>query len=146
MQSAIWTLAIFAVIFLTSAHEVMAATVTAMWDAEPDPTVTGYLLSYGTQSHIYTTRVDVGNVTSHALTLAGGQRYYFVVQAYNASGQTSPMSIEVVADVFDSTPPAISTLSPTTGTVGTAVTISGTSFGATPMSSSVRFNGTLATP
>src|SRR5204862_1008145 len=43
-------------------------------------------------------------------------------------------------------PPSISTLTPTSGPVGTAVTIAGANFGATPGTSTVAFNGTLATP
>jgi len=45
-----------------------------------------------------------------------------------------------------STAPSITTLSPTSGAVGTAVTITGTNFGATQGSSTVSFNGTLAVP
>jgi hypothetical protein len=43
-------------------------------------------------------------------------------------------------------PPSITSLSPTSGTVGTAVTITGTNFGATQGTSMVKFNGTTATP
>jgi hypothetical protein len=42
--------------------------------------------------------------------------------------------------------PALTSLNPTSGPVGTSVTISGTSFGATQGSSTVTFNGTSATP
>jgi len=42
--------------------------------------------------------------------------------------------------------PAISSLSPASGAVGTAVTINGTNFGAAQGSSTVTFNGTAATP
>src|SRR5271169_2525885 len=40
----------------------------------------------------------------------------------------------------------ITTLSPTSGTVGTSVTITGTNFGATQGTSTVTFNGTPGTP
>jgi YD repeat-containing protein len=43
-------------------------------------------------------------------------------------------------------PPAISNLSPASGLVGTAVTITGTNFGATQGTGTVTFNGTSATP
>jgi RHS repeat-associated protein len=43
-------------------------------------------------------------------------------------------------------PPSITGLSPTSGAVGTPVTITGTNFGATQGTSSVTFNGTVATP
>jgi hypothetical protein len=42
--------------------------------------------------------------------------------------------------------PAISSLSPTSGGIATAVTITGTNFGSTQGSSTVKFNGTAATP
>jgi YD repeat-containing protein len=43
-------------------------------------------------------------------------------------------------------PPAISGLSPSSGAVGTSVTISGSNFGASQGTSAVSFNGTSATP
>src|SRR5204863_8449010 len=42
--------------------------------------------------------------------------------------------------------PSITTLSPTSGPVGTTVTITGANFGATQGTSTVAFNGTAATP
>jgi regulation of enolase protein 1 (concanavalin A-like superfamily) len=50
------------------------------------------------------------------------------------------------AFTVSSTAPTVASLSPTSGAVGTAVTISGANFGATQGASSVRFNGTVATP
>lgn len=43
-------------------------------------------------------------------------------------------------------PPAISGLSPTSGAIGTPVTVSGSNFGATQGSSTVKFNNVTATP
>src|SRR6266851_2570085 len=42
--------------------------------------------------------------------------------------------------------PSITSLNPTSGVVGTSVTIAGASFGATQGTSTVKFNGTAATP
>ncbi len=42
--------------------------------------------------------------------------------------------------------PSITSLSPTSGAVGAPITITGTNFGATQGSSSIRFNGIVATP
>lgn len=54
---------------------------------------TGYKVKYGTTSGSYTTTVDVGNVTSYTVTsLTNGTTYYFVVSAYNASGDGSNSS------------------------------------------------------
>ena len=47
---------------------------------------------------------------------------------------------------FTVLPPGITTLNPTSGPVGTPVTIAGSGFGNTPASSTVTFNGTLALP
>ena len=44
------------------------------------------------------------------------------------------------------TPPSVSAISPTSGSVATSVTITGANFGATQGSSTVSFNGTSATP
>ncbi len=43
-------------------------------------------------------------------------------------------------------PPSITSLNPTSGAVGTSVTISGANFGATQGTSTVKFNGVAATP
>ncbi len=90
-------------LLLGSASALRAATVTATWNANPESDIAGYKLSYGTQTGVYTTTVDVGNVTSRALTLTNGQRYYFAVQAYNTSAMTSAYSAEVFFDVPAST-------------------------------------------
>ena len=82
---------------------------------------------YGTQPGVYSTSIDVGNVTTQNVTLSPG-RYYFVVQAYNSSGTRSAYSAEVPVDVPAPTVPSISTVSPSNGPVGTTVTINGTNF------------------
>jgi Carboxypeptidase regulatory-like domain/IPT/TIG domain len=50
------------------------------------------------------------------------------------------------AYVWTVIPPAIANLSPTSGPVGTSVTITGTNFGASQGTSTVTFNGVTATP
>jgi regulation of enolase protein 1 (concanavalin A-like superfamily) len=136
-----------ALVFLVfSAAELQAATVTLAWDSNPEPDIAGYVISYGTQSGTYTTSVDVGNVTTWSVNLTAGQRYYFVAQAYNTSAQQSARSAEVFIDVGASAGPSITSLSPTSGAVGAAITINGTNFGATQGTSTVQFNGTVATP
>ena len=133
-----------AFLFMGMASTLQAATVTATWNPNPESNIAGYKLSYGTQSGVYTTVVDVGNVTSWPVTLAGPQRYYFAVQAYNTSSLLSPYSTEIIFDA--PAPPALTSLSPALGPVGTAVTITGTSFGTTQGTSTVKFNGISATP
>ena len=118
--------------------------VTATWNANPEPDIAGYKLSYGTSSGNYTTTVDVGNVTSYSLPLVTGQTYYFVVQAYNTAGLVSAYSSEMPFTA--SSGPTITGLSPNSGLVGTNTTITGTGFGATKGTSTVTFNGTTASP
>jgi IPT/TIG domain-containing protein len=51
-----------------------------------------------------------------------------------------------VSFTVSATAPSITSLSPASGVVGTSVTIMGTNFGASKGSSTVKFNGTTATP
>ena len=132
-------------LLIFSASTVQAATVTLSWDPNPEPDIAGYVLSYGTSSGNYSTSVDVGKVTTWSVTLSPGFRYYFAVQAYNTSGVRSAFSTEV-STVVQANAPNIASLSPTSGNVGTSVTVSGANFGTTQGSSAVRFNGTVATP
>ena len=92
---------------------------TATWDASTDPGVAGYKLSYGTQSGAHTVVLDVGKVTTCQFHPPAGRRYYVVVQAYNAAGQLSDKSAEVVIDVPLTTmppTPGVSVLQPVTPT------------------------------
>jgi RHS repeat-associated protein len=76
------------------------------------------------------------SATSIAVTVPSGATTGNVVvfaSGVNSNGKT-----------FDVTP-VISSLSPTTGAVGAAVTIAGTSFGPSQGTSTVKFNGTAAT-
>src|SRR5260370_25051645 len=76
------------VVLLGSTSVVHAATTT--WNPNPETDIAGYVLSYGTQSCVHATTVDVGKMTTWQLTtLTPGQAYYFVVQAYNTSAMTS---------------------------------------------------------
>src|SRR5258708_574876 len=116
-------------LLLGSASALHAATAT--WNANPEPDIAGYILSYGTQAGVHPISIDVKNVTTWQLTaLTPGQRYYFVVQAYNTSALTSLPSAEVIFD-NPAAGPSLTSLNPTSGAVGTAVTIAGASFGAT---------------
>src|SRR5438445_7534381 len=109
---------------LGSASALHAATAT--WNPNPETDIAGYILSYGTQPGVYPTSVNVGNVTTwQVTTLTPGQTYYFVVQAYNTSALTSAPSPEVVFTSPVGSPPSLTSLTPTLGAVGIAVTIAG---------------------
>src|SRR6516164_1292087 len=135
-------LSMFIVAGLLVSASAQAATVT--WAQNPESNIAGYKLFYGTQSGVYSTSIDVGNVTTWQLTLTPGQTYYIALQAYNTAGLYSPYSAEAVYNA----PPAASltSLSPTIGPVGTAVTISGSNFGSVQSTSTVTFGGIGATP
>src|SRR5262245_46050982 len=102
---------------LASASVLRAATVTATWNANPESDIAGYRLLYGTSSGNYTTTIDVGNVTTYVATVTGGQTYFFVVQAYDTSGLTSPNSAEVSVNVPAGPAPVLTSLGPTVGPV-----------------------------
>jgi IPT/TIG domain-containing protein/VCBS repeat protein len=113
-QCSFVTLAIL--LLLSFAAPGQAATLTATWNPNPEPDIAGYRLSYGTTSGSYTTTIDVGKVTSAAVTVTEGQTYYFAVRAYNTSGGISTYSAEVSATVSSATTPS----QPTASTSGIA--------------------------
>lgn len=94
-----------------------------------------------------------GIVTQSQLTnlsLIGGTTYYFMVSSF---GPADPNPIALGGKtVFNLSAsiivpaPIITSLRPTSGPVGTPVTITGSNFGATQSTSTVTFNGTAATP
>ena len=90
-------LALAALLLTLAASRVAAAdTITVMWDANPDPSVTGYIVYVGTQPGTYTQNVNVGSATSYTLSTAvPGQLYCFAVSAYAAGPLEGPKSSEV---------------------------------------------------
>lgn len=81
---------------------------TLSWDPDPDSTVTGYRLHYGTSPGTFPTTVDLGGTGTEfsldSLTLESGVTYYFVVSAYNEFGE-SGFSSSVSWTRGDATPP-----------------------------------------
>src|SRR5947208_4773465 len=70
--------------------------VTIAWNASSG--AAGYVLFYGLAPGSYTTAIDVGNKTTATFAPpVGNQAYYFVVKAYNSSGQQSGPSNEAAA-------------------------------------------------
>jgi hypothetical protein len=141
----IFTVLIFAFLLGIPAAS-YATSVTATWSPNPEPSIAGYQLMYGTASGSYTTVIDVGKVTSYSFSVTGGVTYYFVLQAYNTMGIYSPYSAEVAFLVPLPTGPSLSSVSPSSGAAGTMVTITGANLGSSPSGSTVSFNGVAATP
>jgi hypothetical protein len=72
--------------------------VTLAWDPVSGNSLAGYRIHYGTGSRSYTVQLDVGNVTSYAVTgLDNGVTHYFAVTAVDTSGHESGYSNEATA-------------------------------------------------
>ena len=93
--------------------------------------------------------------TSSAITFSATDRFFVTVSANVATAPTVNAKGELTFETsFDSRlslslpapQPNIANLSPTTGSIGTPVTITGTNFGAMQNLSTVTFNGVTASP
>ena len=94
----------------------VAQAATLTWAPNPEPGVTGYIVSVGTSPGTYTQNINVGNTTTYVLNdLDPYRTYYFAISAYDAAGLTSPYSGEVIR-------PAQAARTPDFGTVGTGPT------------------------
>ncbi|MFQ5638814.1 MAG: FlgD immunoglobulin-like domain containing protein [bacterium] len=79
----------------------LAGTATVSWDANTENDLAGYKVYYGDSPNgNYPDIIDVGNVTSITIdNLTEGTTYYFVVTAYDVSGNESGFSQEVSATI-----------------------------------------------
>ncbi len=75
-------------------------TVTVSWTANKEADLQGYRVYVGTSSGSRAQTFDVGNVTSTRLTLPLGSTYFFVVTAYDKTGNESTPSSELSRSVF----------------------------------------------
>ena len=93
---------IAAVVFVLVSAVTAAAqgSVTLAWNANIEPDIAGYVISYGTSSGNWPTSVDAGNTTQHTVNgLTRGATYYFVLRAFNTDGLYSAPSVEVSAQI-----------------------------------------------
>ena len=89
-----------------------AETATVSWDANTESDLSGYKIYYGTSSGSYDDVVDVGNTTSFSINnLVDGTTYFFVVTAFDFSGNESGFSNEVSFTPTQGTPPQITGVS-----------------------------------
>ena len=72
-----------------------SAQVTLTWDASSEANLAGYMVYYGERSGVYGNKIDVGNVSTHALAnLTEGKQYFYAVTAYDVARVESPYSNE----------------------------------------------------
>jgi len=112
-----------ALLLTLAASRVAAAdTITVMWDASPDPAVTGYIVYVGTQPGTYTQNFNVGTATSSSFSSAvPGQQYCFAVSAYVPGPIESPKSAEVCG--YSDRRPTLANPGAQTSTAGQADTL-----------------------
>lgn len=123
MKTLLLTIAALVVLVVPARADV----ITLAWDPNPPAGLAGYRIGYGTTSGAYTTIVDVGNVTTTALTLSNGVQYYLAVLAYSTTGEVSPYSNEL-AELVGGQPPAPVPLPWTASDVGAPTLLGSTSF------------------
>ena len=106
MKSLRLVLCTLALVLGLAASAAAQETVTLVWDPNPEPDVTGYVVYAGTQPGVYTASQDVGLQTQRVMTLQPGT-YYFVVRAYNAAGLSDPSAeVSVTIASVPQPPPA----------------------------------------
>src|SRR5574341_669038 len=112
------------------ASQALAKEVSLAWDASPSATVAGYWLYYGTQSHTYSARIDVGaDTTATVSELPEGQTYYFAITAYDPQGIESAFSNEVST----ATSPSLTlTVNPSSVRTGDTLTLTARTTPASP--------------
>jgi predicted phage tail protein len=87
---------LLAMVLLIKVSDSYAAEVTLAWNPNPESSVRGYKIYYGTSSRTYQQSIDVGNVTTYRVqSLADGVTYYFAATAYDSARNESGYSNEV---------------------------------------------------
>ena len=125
-----FALFIFLYAFVAASGVATAAQVSLTWDANPQPAVAGYMLSYGQVSGAYTNKVDVSKVTTYAITgLLEGKTYYYAVTAYDAGRAESPFSNEASATTPYTVPVAAFNADKTNGAAPASVAFTSSSTG-----------------
>jgi chitinase len=111
-------LSVYSLLFLVFTSSTFAGPVTLAWDPSSGPNLAGYMLYYGSARGSYSVGVDVGNLTTAAISgLQEGGTYYFVATAYDVYGDESPPSNEVsyTIPMANDTPPAVALITPLNG-------------------------------
>jgi len=106
-------------------------------------------VEYGTtSSYGLTSQLDSTMVTSHQETLGSlkpATLYHYRVHSTDAANNAAVSNDLTFTTAADTSAPTVTSLSPTSGVIGTPVTIMGANFGAAQGTSTVTFNGIAAT-
>ncbi|MBN1998931.1 fibronectin type III domain-containing protein [candidate division KSB1 bacterium] len=95
---------ILLILMLGTGHLVFPGALIVSWDANTESDLAGYKIYYGTESQNYVHVLDVGDTTRYIVDgLVEGSTYYFVVTAYDFSGNESAPSVEVASHVDNPT-------------------------------------------
>ena len=111
-------LSAYSLLFLSLTSSALAGPVKLAWNPVSAPNLAGYMLYYGSASGNYSVGIDVGNLTTAAISgLQEGSTYYFVATAYDVYGDESSPSNEVryTIPMANDTPPAVTLISPLNG-------------------------------
>ncbi len=104
-RTSICSFLVLSALVLAAFSPAFAASVVLSWDPSPSPNVVGYKVYLGTSSRQYEYSIDVGNTLSTTLgDLPEGVTIYAAATAYDASGNESPYSEELVFQVPGSPP------------------------------------------
>jgi hypothetical protein len=86
--------------------------VSLAWNPSVGINVAGYKIYYGVASQTYTNSIDVGKVTSAAISgFTGGTTYYFAATSYDVNGVESGFSNEAILTVLPPTAPVLTSTS-----------------------------------
>mgnify|MGYP000899857751 CR=1 FL=1 len=92
-------LAVISIVF-TAVPSCPAAQVALSWNQNPEPSVVGYRVYYGTSSRTYTAVIDVGRQTACTISgLVPGVTYFISATAYAGTGYESSFSGEIAYTV-----------------------------------------------
>ena len=123
------------------------AQVTLKWNKNTEPDFLRYRIYGGTASsptiQIDSTTAGITDTTKIITGLANGTTYYFRITAVDSAGLESGYSNEVNATPLGI--PTITSFTPTSGPIGTTVTITGTNFDPTAANNIVYFGAVKAT-
>lgn len=117
---------VFMIVCMLIAQSVMAANVKLKWDASVSPNITGYKVYVGTATRTYNQPIVIGNVTTYTVKDLADGTYYFSVTAFDAQGNESAFSNEVVKIIR-----TVSAPTNLTGDIEVVITISGGTNGTT---------------